>query len=829
MTSTSEPTSATPAHLALFAATSPNQLSAALESAGDPAAFPAVANALIGIHQTQDEQGGVPSHRAALLLTQTGAAVVSGPSPSPAAAQQVAFLLPGLGDHYLNMGLDLYRTLPVFREHFQRCAAWLEPELGVDLREVVYPKRDADDPEPRKATGLDLRSMLGRRTAPETEEERRLNQMRLCQPALFAVEYALAQQWRSWGLAPEIMLGYSLGEYVAACLAGVLSLEDSLAVVTRRAELIEELPPGAMLAVTLSEESITPLLGTHLSISAVNGPEFCVVSGPEEEITQLEQKLRAAAATTRRVRSTHAFHSKMMEPIADRVTAIMRGMRLRAPSIPYVSNVTGALIRASEATDPAYWAAHLCQPVRFMQGLSALNAPILLEVGPGQTLCSLASAALATRSEPSSAVASMRHAYDPDSDTAVLLRAVAGLWTRGAKLDWERFPSDSLISSNTLENQPREQQQAARPPATQTERLLATFWEELLKCEPPAADAHFFQLGANSLVATRLIDRVHKALRVRLPLREVYENPTLERMGAAIDALSRRTSARSARRPAPAPERSRSVPRPAPSVAPKLFTLPNGLRVSHQNEAETRHFYDDIFVHRTYAKNGIQIRNGACVLDVGGNIGLFTLFAHRQATGVRVFMFEPAPALFAIAKENVARHGIRATVLNFGLSNRDEHASFTFYPHSAGMSSFHADKAEERHNLKTIIANQQQAGNAEAAGFGARMDELLDARFTSVTFEARLRRLSDVLREQDIQRVDLMKVDVQKCELEVIEGIDDADWPKFSQIVLEAHDVNDRVATLRSLFARRGFSVTVEQDELYAGTNIYNIYALRKD
>jgi FkbM family methyltransferase len=227
-------------------------------------------------------------------------------------------------------------------------------------------------------------------------------------------------------------------------------------------------------------------------------------------------------------------------------------------------------------------------------------------------------------------------------------------------------------------------------------------------------------------------------------------------------------------------------------------------------------------------KHGISIPPGGCVLDVGGNIGLFTLFVHTEQPTARVLAFEPAPPLFATLSHNAAHHRVRATLFNYGLSNRDVDAMFTFYPRSAGMSSFHPDAEEEKHNLRAIVANQQRAGLADAGAVTAHAEEFLDVRFAAKTMTARLRRLSDVLREQGIEHVDLMKIDVQKCELEVVEGIDERDWAKFSQIVLEAHDIDGRVATLRALFERHGFDVIVEQDEVYAGTNIYNLYARRR-
>ena len=803
-----------PIQLALLVAPNATDLSSGFDGIREEFARAQQADALIRIHAAGSRHAG---HRGALLFDRAkGAVALRESSAVSPATGAVSFMFPGLGDHYVGMGLELYRALPVFREQIDRCAALLQPELGIDIRTVMYPAGTAGAPSAAGGEKLDLRRMLGRDGRAPSTEERRLNETRYAQPALFVIEYALTKQWLAWGVRPQSMIGYSLGEYVAACVSGVLSLQDSLNLVARRAQLIETLPPGAMLAVMLPENEVSSLLGEHLSLSAVNGPEFCVVSGPPEEIDALQKQLRERRASFRRVQSSHAFHSKMMEPIAEQVTRLVEGLELHAPQIPYVSNVTGALITAAEATDPAYWAKHLCRPVLFSTGLGALTSRALLEVGPGQTLSSLAAP-----SPERAVVPSMRHTFDPEADTSVLLKAVSRLWLSGAAVEWDRFPSSALnIASNS-------KQAVAAPEATRaatkTEKELGAIWQTLLKCEAPAIDAHFFKLGGNSLIATRLIDRVSRTFRVKLPLRRVYEAPSLESMASVIDGL--RTGAADAPKPAAAPAQKQVAQRKDGA----LFRLPNGLAVAHQNEAETRHFYDDIFAHRSYVKHGIRIPDGGCVLDVGGNIGLFTLFAHTEAKNVRIFTFEPAPPLFEIIQRNVAEHGIRSTVLNVGLSNVERDAPFTFYPHSAGMSSFHPDEAEERHNLKTIIENQRRAGDTQAGQMDSFAEELLDVRFTAVNFTAKLRRLSDVLREQGIARVDLMKVDVQKCELEVIEGIDDADWPKFSQIVLEAHDTDARVAQLRALFESRGFSVTAEQDELYAGTNIYNIYAIRKE
>ncbi|MET9499262.1 FkbM family methyltransferase [Streptomyces sp. NPDC006552] len=722
-------------------------------------------------------------------------------------------MFPGLGDHYVDMGRDLYRDFPVFRTTVDDCAEALAPELGLDIRDVLFTAQEPDGSGPA-APVVDLRRMLGRDDGPRSESERRLDATRLAQPALFVVEYALARLWESWGARPSLMIGYSLGEYVAATLAGVLSLPDALTLVARRAALIEELPQGAMLAVMLPEEQVAELLGDGISLSAVNGPEFSVLAGPVPAVEALERTLAGRGVISRRVRSTHAFHSSQMEPIADRVTELVRTFTLNPPRIPYISNVTGEPITDEQATDPAYWARHLVGTVRFANGLRHLaGVPLLLETGPGQTLSSLATEVRGTAA--GTIVASMRHPLERQSDSAVALKALGRLWLAGADIDWTGFPAAGLdIVADAAASAARATGRDLAPTATELE--LAGIWARILKNQQLPHDVSFFELGGSSLLATRLALRVKRAFGVELSLREIYEWATLARMADAIDTL---------RAGGTLDVTGEGSSHTGNSLA--RFRLPNGLTVWHQNEAETRHFYEDIFDHRTYAKNGITIPDGATVFDVGGNIGLFTLFSHYEAKDVRVFTFEPAPPMFELLSRNVAEHGVDATLLAVGAADTESKAAFTFYPRSSGMSSFHPDEAEERHNLRTIIANQQKTDADEEVARLAASEDLLDVRFEAIEYTATLRPLSAVIREHGVERIDLIKIDVQKSERQVIDGIADEDWPKIQQMVLEVHDADGEVARLAALLTGHGFTVTAEQDELYVGTDIHNIYAVR--
>ncbi|HVR98125.1 MAG TPA: amino acid adenylation domain-containing protein [Thermoanaerobaculia bacterium] len=330
----------------------------------------------------------------------------------------VVFLLPGQGAQRPGMGLGLYRHEPAFRDHVDRCSELLRPLLGLDLREVLWTQE-------------------GTEGAAE-----RLRQTWLAQPALFVVESALAHLWMEWGVRPRALLGHSIGEYVAAYLSGVLGLADALRLVAVRGRLMQEMPPGAMLSVALPESEVAALLAARagsLSLAAVNGPERCVVAGPEEEVTALAAELERRGVSCKRLEASHAFHSSMVEPVLARFADEVAGVVLGAPQIPFVSNVTGTWIRAEEAADPDYWVRHLRQTVRFADGLGEiLREPgaVLLEVGPGRALSSLAGA---RPDRPAAVVASLPGAGDPEQDLPALLGALGRLWLAGVSPDWQGF------------------------------------------------------------------------------------------------------------------------------------------------------------------------------------------------------------------------------------------------------------------------------------------------------------------------------------------------------------------------------------------------------
>ncbi|HEX8186686.1 MAG TPA: beta-ketoacyl synthase N-terminal-like domain-containing protein, partial [Blastocatellia bacterium] len=390
--------------------------------------------------------------------------------------RSVAFMFSGLGDHYVNMARGLYQSEAIFREQVDRCSQLLMPHLGVDLREVIYPEKGSEksgaSDQPEK---LNLRRMLRRDEAAPDENARNLNQTRILQPALFVIEYSLAKLWIEWGIKPQAMIGYSLGEYVAACLAGVMSLEDALCLVARRAQMIQELPGGAMLAVSLPEGEIAQALGNDLSLSAINGLSLCVISGPVDAIADAERELGQKGIACSRLQTSHAFHSKMMRPIAGRFAELVASVKLSPPQVPYLSNVTGEWITPEQATDPNYWVRHLCEAVRFADGIDRLKeaATTLLEIGPGQTLSSLTAQYFTSKGVAGPlALASLRSEYDEQPDAACLLRTLGKLWLAGAKIDWAGFYNNERRRRLPLPTYPFERQRYWIEPQ---DRSLAAF------------------------------------------------------------------------------------------------------------------------------------------------------------------------------------------------------------------------------------------------------------------------------------------------------------------------------------------------------------------
>jgi amino acid adenylation domain-containing protein len=460
----------------------------------------------------------------------------------------VVFMFSGQGAQYVNMGYELYQTEPLFREQVDHCSDYLKAHLGLELRQILYPSQEH-----------------------KTEATQQINQTAITQTALFVVEYALAKLWMSYGIQPEAMIGHSIGEYVAACLADVFSLEDALSLVAARGQMMQALPFGAMLAVLLPESAVQPLLHNGLSLAAINHPERCVVSGATEAVESLQNQLTQQGVECRRLQTSHAFHSDMMAPIVAAFTERVKQVKLNAPHIPYVSNVTGTWITSAEATDPNYWAIHLRQTVRFASGLQTVledSARILLEVGPGRTLSTLA------KQHPNKVaehlvLSSLRHPQDNPSDVAFLLNTLGQLWLAGGSVDWSGFYTNERRQRLPLPTYPFERQrywiepsdnhQATQAeslpiipkepmvlhsrsdllktdvaPRNQLEQTIADIWSKALGIKQVSVFDNFFELGGDSLLAVQIIPQLRDSLQVELFLHHIIEAPTVNQLATLV-------------------------------------------------------------------------------------------------------------------------------------------------------------------------------------------------------------------------------------------------------------------------------------------------------
>ncbi|AKJ04230.1 non-ribosomal peptide synthase protein (TIGR01720 family)/amino acid adenylation domain-containing protein/natural product biosynthesis luciferase-like monooxygenase protein [Archangium gephyra] len=474
------------------------------------------------------------------------------PSLEAAREQRVAFLFPGQGAQSVGMARELYAAEPGFREHVDACLALLTPRLGRPLHPLLYPA-----------------------PAQEAEAREALADPRYALPLLFTVEYALARLWMDWGVEPRALFGHSYGEYVAACLAGVLTLEDALALAVVRGQLMARMPPGAMTAAGCSEAELQPLLTGALSLASINGASRCVVSGPVDEVERLEQELARRGVGSLRLPARQAFHSAAVEPLREELQRTVAGLRLSAPQRPYISSLTGTWIRPEEATDPSYWARQMRQPVRFAEGLDTLQrdgCAVFLEVGPDQALTTLARMHL-RGSEPVRVVPSLPRSGVSASDHGALLEAVGALWQAGLEVSWERFYAHEQRQRLSLPSYPFERQlfrleprwmemdvapapvpvmapvtaPVAAPisvvapagkegPRTDVERQVMAIWRERLGVEDFGIHDNFLELGGNSLMAAQMLTRLRESFPVQIPLSDLFEAPTVAGVAGRIEA-----------------------------------------------------------------------------------------------------------------------------------------------------------------------------------------------------------------------------------------------------------------------------------------------------
>ncbi len=549
-------------------------------------------------------------------------ALSSGDSPAifrqdtPFENPGVVFCFPGQGVQSIGMGRKLYESEPVFREALDRCSRILAPALGVSLLDVTYP---ADS---------------------SAEAQTRLNQTLYAQPAIFAFEYALAQLWLSWGVRPVAMVGHSVGEYVAACVAGVFSLDDALRLIAARCRLMQDLPRGSMLAIRKDEATVTALMPQStgnseldLDLAAVNSPQLCVVSGSDAAIDVFIQRLDAEKIAHRKLATSHAFHSNMVEPALAPFAEVVRSITFAAPLIPYVSTLTGKWITASEVAEPEYWTRQLRHTVRFADAvLEIIRTPerIMLEVGPSETLVPLIRQTAKANSLAPTVLSSLGSTRATGPENNALLSALGLLWTLGANPDWTAFHAGYSRKRALLPTYPFERHRhwvdapatslmvqpvptaAPVPPAVNTNQASVPPAEVSIMATPapPApndtmlselkalitdlsgidladaeADASFLELGFDSLFLTQLTQGIQSKFRVKLTFRQIMESyPTLGTLAAHLDATvapALRSAALVAPTPVPtnpaaATQGILAAPIPATPSIPATLTAPTG-------------------------------------------------------------------------------------------------------------------------------------------------------------------------------------------------------------------------------------------------------------
>lgn len=458
----------------------------------------------------------------------------------------VVFMFSGQGAQYVGMAGDLYQSEPVFKTALDRVADAMHSELETDLRDILYPKGDIQ------------------------AAEALLAQTQYTQPALFAIEYALAQLWQSWGVNATTMIGHSIGEYVAATLAGVFTLEDAARLVCLRGRIVQQQPGGSMLSVPLPEKEVLPLLNPQLSLAAVNAPGLCVVAGQQDAVDALQKQLAERGIESRPLVVSHAFHSHMLEDAAVEFEKVIASVLMQAPKQRYISNVSGTWVTADQATSARYWADHLRQPVRFSQGLATVLAEtpsVLLEVGPGQVLTTLARQHRDLL-QGSVLVNSTRHPLVENSDIAQINSAVGQLYLSGVTIDWTSFhhhgarrrvplptyafqrqrywiPPTYLLTGAipTGETMLQEPVRTAvhktdlsnyQPPRDELEFEITSVWEKMLGINQISINDDFFKLGGHSLLAIQLVSEVRNVTGSEVTIQDLFKNPTISGLSDEI-------------------------------------------------------------------------------------------------------------------------------------------------------------------------------------------------------------------------------------------------------------------------------------------------------
>ncbi|MCG8669361.1 MAG: amino acid adenylation domain-containing protein [Pseudomonadales bacterium] len=474
-------------------------------------------------------------------------------------SRKLVFMFSGQGSQYVNMGRHLYSVELTFRNTVDECRKMLS-EKFVHLYEELS-------------------------SADNSALTEKIHETWVTQPGLFIFEYALSKMLISWGIKPDYMIGHSIGEYVAACLSGVFTLEQALELVTIRGNLIQALESGNMLSINVSEDEALEFTNKNISLAAVNGAKRCVLSGDKDAIRELSQRLNVEGISNRILHTSHAFHSHMMEPILKRFKAYVARRSPQVPTKPFVSSSTGEFITEEQATSPQYWADHLRYEVRFHKGMSTIfgqrlasdveaknEQMICLEIGPGKALTTLATQHPEKQTQDL-ILATTRHAYEEISDTQHLLRVIAKLWEQGIDIDWDEFHStrqryrvplptypferktywvrpkvasghvaeSESTTEDIMQNEPLEHSEPIEnakapydPPKDHIEDKIWRHWRESLGSEDFGVHDNFFDIGGDSLIAVNLIDRLKNEFKIPLATHLLIRKPTVAELAEHI-------------------------------------------------------------------------------------------------------------------------------------------------------------------------------------------------------------------------------------------------------------------------------------------------------
>ncbi len=454
---------------------------------------------------------------------------------------EIIFSFPGQGTQYVNMGLALYQNEPVYKAAIDNCALILNDFLDKDIRTIIYTEENL-------TASNELKNTI------------------YTQPALFVTEYALAQLWMSWGIEPDLLIGHSIGEFVAAQLAGVFSLADALKLVANRGLLISKLPSGSMLSVRQSATVVQGLLNQDLSIAAVNGPMHCVVSGPTEQISSLSKLLDQQGIANKPLFTSHAFHSSMMDSVLNDFKSIVEKVGLSKPSIKIISTVTGEILSDEQALDINYWTNHLRKTVQFNKAVETIinqSSPIFLEVGPGTVTSTLIKQIAASNKTVVKTIVTL----DPNDDAlASTLNAIGQLWINGVDINWDLYYTEqnmvelptyqfdrkkywlcakqNNVNTPSIENQlissktvlPKDETKMRKENLTREVKQLL---EDASGIEIMHANSNqnFLEIGFDSLLLTQVATSLKRKFKLPITFRKLNEEyANLNKLVAYLDA-----------------------------------------------------------------------------------------------------------------------------------------------------------------------------------------------------------------------------------------------------------------------------------------------------